>query len=237
MLNKWSSVEEALAPVQDGAIVLIGGFGDAGTPTELIHALIDQGASELTVVSNNAGSGDRGLAGLLRAGRVRRLVCSYPRPTPGLDGPFTALYREGKIELELVPQGTLAERLRAAGAGIPAFFTPTAAESEISANKEIRVFNGRPHVLECALRGDVALIKAQKADRWGNLTYNMAARNFSPIMAMAADRTVVQVRTMVDLGDLDPETIITPGIFVRHVVHVPTPDEQGKPSTLLEVAS
>ena len=223
MLDKQAEIGASLAAVRDGATVLIGGFGGAGSPVALIHGLLDQGARELTVVSNNAGAGPTGLAVLLRDRRVRKLICSYPRASAGEDSPFDALYRAGKIELELVPQGTLAERLRAGGAGIPAFFTPTAAESEISAGKETRVIDGRHYVLETALRGDVALIKADVADRWGNLTYRLAARNFGPVMATAADLTVAQVRSVVDLGMLDPETIVTPGIFVDRVVREPVP--------------
>jgi 3-oxoadipate CoA-transferase, alpha subunit len=222
MINKRAaSALEAIGTVTDGSTVLVGGFGEAGSPTELIHALIDQGARELTVVNNNAGNGTIGLAALIREGRVRKCICSYPRGSHSFI--FNERYRVGDIELEVVPQGTLAERIRAGGAGIPAFFTPTAANSEISAGKEIRTFNGRAHVLELAIRADVALIKAEVADRWGNLIYRKAARNFGPIMATAADRVVAQVRRVVDLGSLDPEAIVTPGIFIDTVVEISHP--------------
>lgn len=214
-------IARALDGIADGATVLIGGFGEAGNPTELVHALIDQGARELVVVNNNAGNGEIGLARLLQAGRVRKLVCSFPRSSHG--HVFDALYRAGRIELELVPQGTLAERIRAGGAGIPAFFTPTAAKTDLAAGKESRRFGDREYVLEHAIRGDVALIKAEKADRWGNLVYRKAARNFGAVMAMAADRTIVQVRQVVSLGSLDPEAIVTPSIFVDRVVEITDP--------------
>lgn len=212
---------EAVSCVRDGDTVLIGGFGEAGNPTELVHALIEQGARGLTIVNNNAGNGEIGLARLLKRGRVAKLICSFPRSSHS--HVFTELYRAGAIELELVPQGTLAERLRAGGAGIPAFFTPTGAGTDLAAGKETRLFAGREHVLETAIRGDVALIKAEVADRWGNLSYRMAARNFGPVMAMAAKRTIAQVRRSADLGTLDPETIVTPSIFVDRVVLVPAP--------------
>ncbi len=219
--KRWSSATEAVSGVADGATVLIGGFGEAGTPTELIHALIDQGARELTVVNNNAGNGEIGLAALIREGRVRRMICSYPRTSHS--HVFNAFYRAGRIELELSPQGTLAERIRAGGAGIPAFFTPTAADTDLAEGKEVRMFGGRPHVLEEAIQGDLALIKAETADRWGNLVYRKAARNFGPIMAAAARTTVVQVRRVVEPGDLDPEAIVTPAIFVHRIVTIPNP--------------
>lgn len=215
------SVADAIGPVADGAVVLVGGFGEAGSPTELIHALIDTGARDLVVVSNNAGNGSLGLAALLAERRVRRIICSYPRSSHG--HVFNELYRAGAIELEVVPQGTLAERIRAGGAGIPAFFTPTAAESEINDGKESRPFGGRPHVLEHAIRGDLALIKGEAADRWGNLVYRKAARNFGPVMATAAERTIAQVRRTIALGEMDPEAIVTPGIFVDAVFCVPDP--------------
>lgn len=224
MINKISaSVAEALNGVRDGATVLIGGFGTAGIPGELIDGLIEQGARELTVVNNNAGNGDTGLAALLKAGRVRKVICSFPRQVDSQV--FDALYRSGQLELELVPQGNLAERLRAAGAGIGAFFTPTGFGTELARNadgseKETRVINGKSYVLEYPILGDVALIKAERGDRWGNLTYRKAARNFGPIMAMAARVTVAQVDRVVPLGELDPEHIITPGIFVQHVIAV-----------------
>jgi 3-oxoadipate CoA-transferase alpha subunit len=222
MINKIvTSLADAIGKVPDGATVLISGFGEAGNPTELVHALIEYGARDLTVVNNNAGNGDLGLAALLKAGLVRKIICSYPRSSHS--HVFTELYRAGKIELEVVPQGTLAERIRAGGAGVPAFFTPTAAESEISAGKETRMYGDRLHVLEEAIRGDFALVKAEAGDRWGNLTYRLAARNFGPVMAMAADVTVAQVRRTVDIGQLDPETVVTPGIFVARIVTVANP--------------
>ena len=222
MINKIApSIAAALAGLQDGATVLIGGFGTAGIPTELINGLIEQGARELTVVNNNAGNGDTGLAALLKTGRVRKIICSFPRQADS--HVFDALYRSGQIELELVPQGNLAERLRAAGAGIGAFFTPTGYGTELAKNpdgspKETRVIHGRPYVLEYPIHGDVALIKAERGDRWGNLTYRRAARNFGPVMATAARRTIATVHEIVELGALDPEAIVTPGIHVSQVV-------------------
>jgi len=220
MINKFvASALEAVADVQDGATVLIGGFGQVGTPNHLIEALCERGLSDLTVVSNNAGVGTHGLARLLAEGRVRKLICSYPRSRGSVV--LEELYREGRIELEVVPQGTLAERMRAAGAGIPAFWTPTAAGTQLAEGKEVRTFNGRACVLEHALKGDVALIEAWQADRWGNLTYRKAGRNFNPVMAMAAELTIVQTQHRVELGALDPECIVTPGVFVDRVVHIP----------------
>lgn len=218
-----SSIAEALSGTPDGATVLIGGFGTAGIPNELIAGLIEQGASELTVVNNNAGNGDSGLAALLAAGRVRKIVCSFPRQADS--HVFDALYRSGRIELELVPQGNLAERLRAAGAGVGAFFTPTGYGTELAKSvdgsaKETRVINGRPYVLEYPIHGDLALIKAERGDRWGNLVYRKAARNFGPVMATAAKRTVATVHEVVNLGALDPEHIVTPGIHVSHIVRI-----------------
>lgn len=219
MIDKTvASTSEALEGVADGATILIGGFGTAGQPTELIDALLDQGARDLTVVSNNAGSGDEGLALLLAQGRVRKIICSFPRQADSWH--FDRLYRAGKIELELVPQGNLAERLRAAGAGIGGFFTPTGYGTELAAGKETRVMNGKGHVLESPLHGDVALIKAERGDRWGNLTYRKAARNFGPVMAMAARTTVASVHELVELGGLDPESVVTPGVHVNRVVCV-----------------
>ena len=212
------TLEAAVAGIEDGATVLVGGFGTSGIPVALIDALIAQGARDLTVVNNNAGNGDHGLAALLAARRVRKIVCSFPRQVDSWV--FDGLWREGAIELELVPQGTLAERIRAAGAGIGAFFTPTAAGTELGAGKETRVIDGRTHVLEHALRADYALIRADRGDRWGNLVYRKAARNFGPIMAAAAACTIVQVREIVPLGALDPEAIVTPGIYVQRVVQV-----------------
>ena len=225
MINKIApSVEAALAGTPDGATVLIGGFGTAGIPDELIDGLIAQGARDLTVVNNNAGNGDHGLAALLATGRVRKVICSFPRQADS--HVFDGLYRSGKIELELVPQGNLAERLRAAGAGIGAFFTPTGYGTELARQpdgtpKETRVINGRPHVLEYPIHGDLALIRAERGDRWGNLTYRKAARNFGPVMATAARRTVASVFEVVELGALDPEAVVTPGIHVSAVVQVP----------------
>jgi 3-oxoadipate CoA-transferase, alpha subunit len=206
----------ALADVHDGATIMIGGFGNAGMPRALIDALIAQGARDLTIVNNNAGNGDKGLAALLAAGRVRKIICSFPRQTDS--HVFDGLYRSGKIELELTPQGNLAERIRAAGAGIGGFFSPTGYGTLLAEGKETRLINGRHYVLESPIHADYALIKALKADRWGNLVYRKAARNFGPIMAMAAKCTIAQVDEVVALGDLDPEVIITPGIFVKRVV-------------------
>jgi 3-oxoadipate CoA-transferase alpha subunit len=212
------SLEAAVAGIEDGAVIMIGGFGAAGMPSELIDALIAQGARDLTIVSNNAGNGDTGLAALLKMKRVKRIICSFPRQSDSYV--FDALYRAGEIELELVPQGNLAERIRAAGAGIGAFFTPTGSGTFLGEGKESRVIDGRHHVLEHPIHADVALIKAFKGDRWGNLVYRKAARNFGPIMATAARCTVAQVNEIVDLGDLDPEAIVTPGIFVQRVVSI-----------------
>ena len=220
MVNKIvPSAEAALADVRDGSTVLIGGFGGAGVPAELIDALIAHGARELTIVNNNAGHAEFGVAALLKAGRVRRIVCSYPRQTDS--HVFDALYRAGKIELELVPQGTLSERMRAAGAGIGAFYTPTGYGTELAKGKETRAIGGRGYVLEHALHGDLALVKAERGDRWGNLVYRKSARNFGPTMASAAKCTIAQVYAIVELGALDPECIVTPGIFVTRVVKVP----------------
>jgi len=225
MINKIvASVAEALEEIRDGATVLIGGFGTAGIPNELIDGLIEQGARDLTIVNNNAGNGDTGLAALFQAGRVRKIVCSFPRQADSQV--FDALYRSGRIELELVPQGNLAERLRAAGAGIGAFFTPTGYGTELARNpdgsfKETRRIDGRDYVLEYPIHGDVALIRAECGDRWGNLSYRMAARNFGPVMATAARHAVATVHEIVPLGSMNPESIVTPGIFVSRVVQVP----------------
>ena len=213
------SMAEAMAGIRDGSVVLLGGFGSIGQPNALIDGLIEQGAKELTVVSNNAGVGRIGLARLLELGRVRKIVCSFPRTADPVV--FEELYRAGKIELEIVPQGTLAGGLRAAGAGIPAFFTATAVGTKLAAGKEEREIAGRTYLLEEALAGDVALIEAWQADRWGNLTYRSSARNFNPVMAAAAKLTIVQAQHIVDLGALDPEKIATPGIYVNRVLHVP----------------
>ncbi|HJS32348.1 MAG TPA: 3-oxoacid CoA-transferase subunit A [Alphaproteobacteria bacterium] len=228
MLDKRvKSVAEAVAGMRDGATVLIGGFGNAGIPVELIHAVIDQGARDLTVVSNNAGSGRTDLAALLAAGRVRKIMCSYPKTSGSVA--FEELYAAGRIELELVPQGTLTERIRAGGAGIGGFYTPTAVGTMLAAGKEVRRLGGREYVLEMPIRGDFALIRAERADRWGNLAFHASARNFGPVMASAAAVTVVQAREIVELGALDPEAIVTPGIFVHRVVCVPTPQQAGQP--------
>lgn len=217
MIDKTvASVEEAVAGVHDGATVMIGGFGRAGQPVELIDALIAQGAKDLTVVNNNAGNGEVGLAALLAKRRVRKIVCSFPRQVDSWV--FDGLYRDGEIELELVPQGNLAERIRAAGAGIGAFFSPTAVGTELAEGKESRVIDGRTYLLEYPIKADFALISALKADRWGNLTFRKTARNFGPIMATAATTTIAQVDEIVPLGSLDPETVVTPGIFVNRVV-------------------
>ena len=218
-----SSIEVALRGTPDGATIMIGGFGSAGIPDELIDGLIAQGAKDLTVVNNNAGNGEAGLAALLKAGRVRKLICSFPRQADSYV--FDALYRSGKLELELVPQGNLAERIRAAGAGIGAFFTPTGYGTELAKNrdgslKETREINGKQYVLEYPIYGDVALIKAERGDRWGNLMYRMAARNFGPVMATACKKTVATVHEIVELGQMNPEHIVTPGIFVHQIVKI-----------------
>ena len=216
MIDKTvATAAAAVEGIADGSTVLVGGFGNPGVPLALLDALIAQGARELTVVSNHAGNGDTGLAALLAAGRVRKIVCSFPRHKDS--HVFERLYQAGRIELELVPQGTMAERLRAAGAGIPAFYTPTGAGTALAAGKETREIDGRACVLEHALHGDVALVAADRADRWGNLVYRKAARNFGPVMATAARRTIAQVREVVPLGALDPEAIVTPGIYVSRV--------------------
>ena len=226
MIDKIApSIAEALADVKDGSTVLIGGFGTAGIPIELIDGLIAQGAKDLTVVNNNAGNAESGLAALLKAGRVRKLICSFPRQADS--HVFDALYRSGKLELELVPQGNLAERMRAAGAGIGAFFCPTAFGTELASGKETREINGKNYVLEYPIYGDVALIKAERGDRWGNLTYRKSARNFGPVMATAAKYTVATVHEVVALGALDPESVVTPGIHVSRVVRIERVATQG----------
>jgi 3-oxoadipate CoA-transferase alpha subunit len=219
------SARDAVAGVADGSTVLVGGFGMAGMPVDLIDALIAQGAGDLTVVCNNAGNGDTGLAALLAAGRVRKVVCSFPRQNDSYV--FDELYRTGRIELEVVPQGNLAERMRAAGAGIGAFFSPTGFGTLLAEGKETRRIDGRDYVLELPIRGDVALIGAHKSDRLGNLVYRKTARNFGPVMATAAATTIVQVTEIVDIGDLDPETVVTPGIYVDRVVQVEPPRVEG----------
>ena len=219
MINKIApSIEAALAGVKDGSTVMIGGFGTAGIPNELIDGLIAQGAKDLVIVNNNAGNADTGLAALLKAGRVRKIICSFPRQADSYV--FDEHYRSGKLELELVPQGNLAERIRAAGAGVGAFFSPTGYGTELAKGKETREINGKHYVLELPIYGDVALIRAEKGDRWGNLVYRKAARNFGPVMATAARLTVATVHEVVELGALDPEAVVTPGIFVSKIVRI-----------------
>jgi 3-oxoadipate CoA-transferase alpha subunit len=219
MINKIApSIAAALADVKDGSTVMIGGFGTAGIPNELIVGLIAQGATDLVIVNNNAGNADTGLAALLKAGRVRKIICSFPRQADSYV--FDELYRSGKLELELVPQGNLAERIRAAGAGVGAFFSPTGYGTELAKGKETREINGKHYVLEMPIYGDVALIRAEKGDRWGNLVYRKAARNFGPVMASAARLTVATVHEVVELGALDPESVVTPGIFVSKIVRI-----------------
>ena len=222
------SIEAALADVRDGSTVLVGGFGGAGVPEELVDALIAQGAKDLTIVNNNAGNGEVGIAALFKAGRVRKLICSYPRQVDSQH--FQEAYRAGKVELEIVPQGTLSERMRAAGAGIAAFFTPTGHGTDLAKGKETRVIDGSGYVLEHALHGDVALVKAERGDRWGNLVYRKSARNYGPTMSSAAKVTIAQVYELVELGGLDPECIVTPGIFVTRVVKVPRKDRKWTPA-------
>lgn len=219
MIDKFAaSLEAAVAGIADGALVLVGGFGHVGAPNALCEALAASGTRDLTVVSNNAGTGEIGLAKLLKTGRVRKIICSHPRSAEGYV--FRDLFEAGRIELEICPQGTLAERMRAAGAGIPAFFTPTAFGTRLAEGKEARAFNGGMHVLETALAADVALIHAHQADRWGNLTYRRAGRNFNPVMATAAKLTIAEVEETVPLGALDPDHIHTPGVYVHRVVKV-----------------
>ncbi|MFM7658803.1 MAG: 3-oxoacid CoA-transferase subunit A [Burkholderiaceae bacterium] len=219
MIDKTvADLRTAVAGIHDGATVMIGGFGHAGMPKALIDALIEQGATDLTIVNNNAGNGDTGLAALLAAGRVKKIICSFPRQSDS--HVFDALYRAGKIQLELTPQGNLAERIRAAGAGIGGFFTPAGYGTQLAEGKETRLIDGRQYVLESPIHADFALIKALKGDRWGNLVYRKAARNFGPIMASAARCTIAQVDEIVPLGALDPEVIVTPGIFVQRVVQI-----------------
>lgn len=223
MLNKlYATMADALSGIHDGATVLVGGFGGAGLPYELVHALIDQGARELTIVNNNSGTGTDGLAALVNAGRVRKMICSFPKAANPRQDPniFQKWYQAGKVELELVPQGTIVERLRAAGAGLGGYYSPTGVGTVLAQGKETRVLNGKHYVLEQPLQGDFALIKGLAADRWGNLVYRKAARNFNPVMAMAAKVTIAQVSRIVDLGELDPEHVVTPGIFVHRVVRV-----------------
>lgn len=219
-----SSTADAVADIPDGATVMIAGFGGSGAPIELIHALIDAGPKNLTVVNNNAGNGHVGLAALIEQGQVAKLICSFPRSADPIA--FNEAYKAGKIELEIVPQGTLAERIRAGGAGIPAFYTPTAYGTEVANGKQIEVFEGRPYVRERWLKADFALLKADMGDRMGNLTYRMAARNFNPVMAMAATTSIVQVSKLVAPGEIDPERIVTPGIFVKRMVEVSDPQQE-----------
>jgi len=227
MIDKTcGSVAEAVSCIGDGAVVMIGGFGEVGSPIELIHALIDQGTKDLTVVNNNTGNGEVGLAALIAAGQVRKMICSYPRSSHSKV--FPELYRAGKIELELVPQGTLAERIRAGGAGIPAFFTQTAVGTPLAEGKETREFDGVSYVMEPWLKADFALVKSETADRLGNLTYNKTARNFSPLMCMAAETTIVQTRRIVERGGIDPEHVVTPGIFVDRIVEVGEPLQESQ---------
>ncbi|HEX2215726.1 MAG TPA: 3-oxoacid CoA-transferase subunit A [Xanthobacteraceae bacterium] len=223
MINKLvRTMAEAMEGIRDGSTVLIGGFGAVGQPNALIDGLIEHGAKDLTAVANNAGTGRTGLARLMELGRVRKIICSFPRSAGSVV--FEALYREGKIELEIVPQGTMAERMRAAGAGVPAFYTATSVGTPLARGKEARQFNGRTHVLEHAIEADVALVEAWEADRWGNLTYRASGRNFNPVMAMAAKLTIVQTQHVLELGQIDPEKVVTPGIFVNRVLHVPYGD-------------
>lgn len=227
MINKIVlSASEAVADIFDGATILISGFGEAGSPIELIHALIDLGTKNLTVISNNTGSGNIGLAALIGNNQVRKMICSFPRTANSTV--FPELYRNGKIELELVPQGTLAERIRAGGAGIPAFFTPTSVNTPLAEGKEIRLFNGKEYVMEHAIKADFSLIKCSTADKYGNLLYNKTARNFGPIMCMAADITIAQAQKIAELGSIDPEVVVTPGIFVQRVVEISNPADESQ---------
>ena len=227
MINKIiESPAEAVREIHDGAIVMIGGFGEAGSPIELIHALIDHGAKDLTVVSNNTGSGHVGLAALIENKQVSKTICSFPRTANSKV--FPELYNAGEIELELVPQGTLAERIRAGGAGIPAFYTPASVNTPLAKGKESRIFNGKEFVLEYGIKADFALVKAETADRYGNLLYHATARNFGPIMCTASKVAIVQAKKIVDAGQIDPETVITPGIFVQKVVEINNPKDESK---------
>ncbi|CAN7265006.1 3-oxoacid CoA-transferase subunit A [Rhizobium sp. LjRoot30] len=218
------SLAQAVADIGDGATVMIGGFGGSGAPIELIHALIDKGSKDLTIINNNAGNGRIGIAAMIDAGRVRKMICSFPKSSD--PRAFTDKYLAGEIELELVPQGTLAERIRAGGAGIPAFYTPTAYGTELAAGKAVAEFDGRPYVQERWLKADFAIVKAEFGDTYGNLTYNKAARNFSPLMCMAAAQTIVQVSRIVPAGEIDPEHVVTPGIFVDRLVEVADPQQE-----------
>ncbi|MBK8492900.1 MAG: 3-oxoacid CoA-transferase subunit A [Saprospirales bacterium] len=227
MINKIvPSAAEAVADIFDGATVMIGGFGEAGSPIELIHRLIDLGTKNLTIVSNNAGSGNVGLAALIENRQVKKMICSFPRTANSTV--FPELYNKGEIELELVPQGTLAERIRAGGAGIPAFFTPSSVNTPLAEGKELRLFNGKPFVMEQAIIADFALVRCHMADRYGNLTYYKTARNFGPIMCTAAKTTIAQARRVVQAGMIDPEAVVTPGIFVSRVVEISNPEDESK---------
>lgn len=227
MINKIvKSTKEAVADIFDGSTILISGFGEAGSPIELIHALIDLGSKNLTIVSNNAGSGNVGLAALIENKQVKKIICSFPRTA--ISVVFPEMYRKGEIELELVPQGTLAEKIRAAGAGIPAFFTPTSVNTPLAKDKETKVFNGKTYVLENALHADFSLVKCFAADKYGNLIYNKTARNFGPVMCMAAKTSIVQTKKIVKVGQIDPECVVTPGIFVARVVEVSDPADESK---------
>lgn len=227
MINKIvSTASEAVKDIKDGSVIMISGFGEAGSPLELIHALIDQGARDLTIVSNNTGSGHVGLAALIEQKRVKKMICSFPRTANSTV--FPDLYSKGEIELELVPQGTLAERIRAGGAGIPAFYTPASVNTPLSEGKEKREFNGQTYVMEYAIKADFALVKCKTADRYGNLTYNKTARNFGPVMCTAAQNTLVQTRKTVEVGQIDPETVVTPGIFVNRVAEVNHPLDESQ---------
>jgi len=225
MINKIvNSPEEAVANIFDGATILISGFGEAGSPIELIHALVDKGTRNLTIVSNNAGSGHVGLAALIENRQVNKIICSFPRTA--ISVVFPEMYRKGEIELELVPQGTLAERIRAAGAGIPAFYTPASVDTPLEKGKDTRVFNGKTYVLEHALNADFSLVKCHAADKYGNLIYNKTARNFGPVMCMAAKTTIVQARKILEVGQIDPECVVTPGIFVKKIVEIYNPADE-----------
>jgi 3-oxoadipate CoA-transferase alpha subunit len=222
MINKVvTSAKSAVSVIHDGATILISGFGEAGSPIELIHALIDHGAKNLTIISNNTGNGHIGLAALIENRQVRKMVCSFPRTANSIV--FPELYRKGEIDLELVPQGTLAERIRAGGAGIPAFYTPTSVNTPLAENKEVRFFDGKAFVMEYGIKADFALVKCKYADRYGNLLFNKTARNFGPVMCMAAKTTIVQASKVVELGEIDPEIVVTPGIFVKKIVEIQQP--------------
>lgn len=227
MINKIEqSISEAVSDIKDGSVIMISGFGEAGSPIELIHALIDQGTKDLTVISNNTGSGHVGLASLIEHRRVRKMICSFPRTANSTV--FPELYGNEEIELELVPQGTMAERIRAGGAGIPAFYTPTSVDTPLEKGKEKREFDGKTYVMEYGIKADFSLVKCEAADRYGNLVYNKTARNFGPIMCTAAENTIVQTKKVVELGEIDPEAVVTPGIFVERVVEVSNPLDESK---------